>query len=516
MRAVLLGMLLFAALPAIANRLEVTPRRIAVGDSVTISITLEDSFAALDAVPVPLQNLELTGGPFISRQYEWVNGRFTRRKMLQYRARPLETGSARVGPVRLRDDRGKVVQLAAVTLEVVDTAAGGRARLGESAPLRLTAVVDRTEAVIGQQVLITWYLIGEDVEQIRLMQAPLLDGFWTEELSIDHLPVEAVRTDAGFVRKFPVKRMALYPLRTGTLEIGEVEVSAQVLRPLSDARTGIWSLFERQMVDVPVRSRPVPLSVEKAEGVAAGTPVGHFALHCSDPVVPAQGPVTMELTVQGSGNLRGASPPALERSDSAMMEIEELGVSVRQTSADVQMTRRWRLLFFPAREGSVTLPPVSFAYYDPKEERERILSCGGGEVERSGPGAALAVGAPPAPREDEVLPRNRRHLIVPMTALMILVAAGSALLIAWKKRRGPELQSLLDVLADPPAMRETLYRLAEAKGHHPSDLLRESGERGEAYRALVSLIDLMEKEPWEIERSRGELERRARDLLRRI
>src|SRR5437667_8033203 len=73
-------LLLLLAFPAVANELTVDRRSITLTDSLTITLTLTDSFAQLDNVRLPLQNLVIDGGPSISSEFQWINGQSFRRK----------------------------------------------------------------------------------------------------------------------------------------------------------------------------------------------------------------------------------------------------------------------------------------------------------------------------------------------------------------------------------------------------------------------------------------------------
>ena len=109
----------------LANELSVDKRSLQLDDTITITITLEDSFARIDTLRVPLQNLVIDSGPSVSSQFEWINGRTSRRKVFRYTAHPTASGSALVGPLILRGSDGQVETLAPISIQVLPDAAAG-------------------------------------------------------------------------------------------------------------------------------------------------------------------------------------------------------------------------------------------------------------------------------------------------------------------------------------------------------------------------------------------------------
>src|SRR5688572_7628721 len=74
----------FCILHSHANELTVDKSTLLLTDTLTITLTLTDNFASLDNVRLPMQNLVVDGEPSTSTQFEWVNGKTFRRKVLRY------------------------------------------------------------------------------------------------------------------------------------------------------------------------------------------------------------------------------------------------------------------------------------------------------------------------------------------------------------------------------------------------------------------------------------------------
>jgi hypothetical protein len=77
---------------------------------------------------------------------------------------------------------------------------------------------------------------------------------------------------------------------------------------------------------------------------------------------------------------------------------------------------------------------------------------------------------------------------------------------------GKELRELTRDPA-PAAIREAVHARLETRGIQPRELLREASERGEAYRALRSLLDALDRDRIDVGNREREVRRRLRDLL---
>ena len=77
-----------------ANELTVDRHTIRLDESVTIIVMLEEGFANLDNVNIPLRNLAMDGPPSVSSEFAWINDTSSRRKTFRYSAHPLRSCSA--------------------------------------------------------------------------------------------------------------------------------------------------------------------------------------------------------------------------------------------------------------------------------------------------------------------------------------------------------------------------------------------------------------------------------------
>ena len=164
------------------------------------------------------------------------------------------------------------------------------------------------------------------------------------------------------------------------------------------------------------------------------------------------------------------------------------------------MSRQWRYLLFSERSGMFEIPPLSMRIFDPARGTRRDLRCGTAFVN--------AVAAPPAEAALPAVKPSARPLPWPWIAgaLALLLAALFAL---------PRLRRELSLRRE---VREIMYDAAPAEirarieARVPIDL-REPTERGDAMRALRSLLDAADRDRDIAENSEKEIARRVRDVL---
>ncbi len=482
-------------------------------DYVMLTIVLEGAFVGTEHVRLPLENLTLIAGPSTSTEFRWINGKTSRRRVLTYRLRPNGAGSAAAGPVVVTAPNGDKLTLKRVSIDVVDAVQGNAALETGLSLGRLPAVmveVSNRDALVGEQIEVKWSLYGDNIRGVQLLELPSLDGFWVEQLDTDETTREVLRVGDELVQRQTLRHVLLYPLRPGPAEIAPLVASVRVYQP--DRIEGIrgWNPFGGSVTELVRQSRPVTIEVSAPPD--ASLPVGTFELSCTEPRVPAQGPVAVELTLRGAGNLRAVAAPELAGTLDAGVEIESLPTTIHDGAGSIVMQRRWRYLMFPRSQGPLRIPPLRFRFFDPSTRETRTASCGGWTAEVSAAEPVVAMEDAPVP-EDPADDEGRSFdywvpAVVTVVALLMLVP----FLLRVVRRDGGRKQ-MLKLVDRPAELRKAVERWLVKRGQNPTRLKNQPGERGDAWRSLSSLLDLVEREPWELERSKPELRRRLEELL---
>lgn len=513
MRSVAAAVALLAfALPAgAANQLGVDARTLRMNDMATVTVSLEGEFAEAEAVDPPLENLAFVGEPWVSTEFAWINGQVSRRKVFRFRIRPLAPGKAQVGPLLVIADDGARQILAPVVLDVLaDRALGSNDAesllrdLSASArdPVFVISEVDKQNVYAGEPVRITWYLYnGVNVQQWHIVGVPKLDDFWTEEVPVRNEPAERVFVGRDLIQRLPIRRVVLYPLRSGALNIGGITVEAAVMRRY---RTGVFAGFEGELVETSFTSAPIAIN---ARPLPPGPPVdviGELSLQCEVPRQRNAGPVVMSVTLAGEGNVRGVPAPRFSERVAGDVQIEGGEVVATREEGSAAMSRQWRYLIFPSKEGLLYIPPLTLRSFVPLTEQRKELRCEAATIEALASALPAGTSSP-----DRAAPRDRRRTwpwlgggtVALLAALMIVPRARRAIEIRREARELVEGKSPVEIRA-----------AIEARVN--PRLMSESSDRGDAYRALRSMLDAAERERDIAVDAEEEIERRVRELLR--
>jgi hypothetical protein len=504
--------LLFAALFAldsIANELLVDKRSLPSNDLVTITVSLEGSFASVDAVDVPLRNLKLVGDPWVSSEFAWINGEVTRRKVFRYRARPLEAGPAQVGPLVLSAPDGQRETLAAIAVQVLPDRASGSndaavvlrelVSTGRD-PLFVVAELEKPSVFVGEPVLVTWWLYNAaSVQQWHVVSIPKLTDFWSEERQRNEQP-ERVYVGDTIMQRLPVRRVTLFPLRSGVLQVGGLSIEAAIMRRV---RGGPFSMYEGELIETNFTSAPLSVNVKPIPPGPPVDAVGDLSLLCATPVQRNNGPVVVNVTLTGVGNVRAATPPRFDGEVAGRVQVEGGDVTVSRDDESFGMARQWRYLIFPAASAPLTIPPLKLRVFDPATASRRDLQCGTAFVN-----AVLARG-PEAPRSVPAAPDAPDPRLWRWGAAALLIFV-SLLIAAPRIRRELQLRRQTRQLVENATPAEIRTRIDERLRID----VREQSDRGDAYRALRSLLDAADRDRDIGVDAEEEIARRVRELLR--
>jgi len=348
-------------LPAGAVRLDLQPRSITQDDSASLILTAENM--NLQGAP----QLELPEGLRIiasSRQQQLVGGQISSTVTMELKASA--PGTYQIGPFQLQDG----TRIDAMTLEV------RKAELQQSDPEISVSLDVRNDTPYVQQP-ITLMLTVESlhpVEQIELLEfeAPGLEISAFQELA-----GRSRRVDGELLRSRRFSARAI-PLREGRVEL-QPTLKLQVLEPAEVERNRM-GMFSRRYRARNVRLKPEALSLEVESPPLSGRPesfeghVGQFQLSAeASPLRLSVGdPVTLKLTLEGSGSIRQALPPKFEESDDFQVydprlieeELQQNGLSGQKIQEQV---------LIPKHAGLTEIPALEFSFFNPDLGRyERI------------------------------------------------------------------------------------------------------------------------------------------------
>ena len=369
-----------------ALRSEVDARKIGLQDTVQLTITVEGAGSLPDDVATPaFTNLRLVGGPAVSTQMSFVNGRVSQSRSWTYVLQPLAVGRAEIGPVRTRlgaaEETAPAIPIEVVAGSVKPRAPArrptdpfeedpfesffGRSRARAPEPrLLVEASPSRQSLYVGEPLRLTYHLYTQaTVSDLQFTEAPQYAGFWVEDLERPERPAgDAVTVEGVPYRRFPILVKLLFPTRAGRLTIPAATLKIAI------PRQGFFdngAVVQRSTRPITIEAKPIPDQPGFSGAVGrfkASAAVDHSALAVGDAA-------TLRFKVEGSGNLKWIDRPPQVRVSGAKVFPPQTKSDLKTEPSGITGSRTWEFVVVPQTAGMIEIPSLAFSYFDPSAER---------------------------------------------------------------------------------------------------------------------------------------------------
>ncbi len=267
----------------------------------------------------------------------------------------------------------------------------------------LHATIDKTRAVVGEQVTLSVYLY-EDIRQRQGRPSDVHEATATDFLKRSLLQDEtrAIHVGNAIVGGHPwtvklVRKNALFPLKPGRLAISPMSLT------LPHARVGLRE-SETLYVDVtepPVANRPAGYQIGDT---------GDFSLSATTAprAVEQHGAVGVTVELRGTGNMPGTLPTP------EIAGVEFLEPQTRDSLGPVESdrfggTRTFQYVVRVHKDGAVDLGEIRLPYWDPRARAYNVARASLGIVQVSR-GAGRDAGAEDGPQVLPGMPAPRTAL----------------------------------------------------------------------------------------------------------
>ncbi|MFN8588067.1 MAG: BatD family protein [Candidatus Eisenbacteria bacterium] len=323
------------------------------GESTLLTIAVQNPSGSPGTPCVQLPPGLSGAGPSLSRNLSIVNGVSSSSLTFVYEVRGDDAGRYRLGPFHVsvggRDYATPVLALVV--------------RRASELPARLDVDVRPREPYVGQLVQVATRLVQfADIDDAGDKAPPPMPGFWAERFSdlfeytgrLDGRPVGIVES-----------RARIYPLAPGVATIGRAHVAIGIGITGQDPFTGqptggrVVVLHSESLA---VRVKPLPPGAPAGFTKAVGTFGVSWALdrgHASQDQA-----LQLQLDVRGLGNLPLLPTPPLELADFEVF-ASTVDDSFAAAGELLPGRRRFQWTLLPRHAGSLRVPPIAFAWFDP-------------------------------------------------------------------------------------------------------------------------------------------------------
>lgn len=213
--------------------------------------------------------------------------------------------------------------------------------------------------------------------EINSYEAPQYDGFLSEKQADDGRRQLQLETYQGRnYRTVDILSEVLFPQRSGTLTIPTSKIGLRVPVAQADADPFFGSSM---MVDREVRSTPVTIQVRPlpTEGKPAdfSGAVGSFRMRAEllTKAPKTNESLTIRLILEGTGNLKQVTSPTISFPQDFEVYDPKETYEEKISATEVYGKKVIEYFAIPRRTGAVTIPSLSFSYFDPHLGRYETL-----------------------------------------------------------------------------------------------------------------------------------------------
>jgi hypothetical protein len=334
-------------------------------------------------------------GSSTSQSIQFINGRVSSTKTLQYVFQATAVGGFKIGPVKVVHE-GQTYETRPIDIEVrpsspsppavglpqrrqatdIDTAS-----LQEN--LYLRAVASKTRVYPNEPVVLSYKLYTRvALGNVRFLTLPATTGFWVEEFELKEASPSVEIVNGRQFQVHTIRKLGLFPMNSGAKTIEPLVLQGDV-RIRRRSRDLFDSFFDdpffapTQTVNIrsdPIRLEVLPLPSEGKPADFSGA-VGQFRMGgtVDKKQVRTNEAVTFKLTVEGEGNVRTLPEPATVFSADFEKYPPKRNEQIDLQGATVRGRRIYEYVLVPRAAGRQSIKPVSFSFFDPQAGRYRTL-----------------------------------------------------------------------------------------------------------------------------------------------
>ena len=382
----LLSLLLPLSLGAQTIRVEV-PQTVVQGTPFQLSYTYSGSEDFERVTEPKVAGLQVLYGPARQQMssYQNINGRSssTSSVRLTFTLLAEHTGNISI-PAVTAILGGKRVTVHGATVRVLppdknapSARSQGTAGTSVTGTYFFRALPSATVVYEKQAFPIRYKLYATTEFEISSYEAPQYDGFLSEKQADDGRRQLQLETYQGRnYRTVDILSEVLFAQRSGTLTIPSSKIGLRV--PIAQADDdpffGSSMMGDREVRSAPVTIQVRPLPTEGKPADFSGA-VGSFRMRAEllTKTPKTNESLTIRLTLEGTGNLKQVTSPTISFPQDFEVYDPKETYEEKISATEVYGKKIIEYFAIPRRTGAVTIPSLSFSYFDPHLGRYETL-----------------------------------------------------------------------------------------------------------------------------------------------
>ena len=247
----------------------------------------------------------------------------------------------------------------------------------------IRTIVTKTHVHEQEAVLLTYklYFANVNVSQFtNNTKLPDFTGFLKQEIEQGEIQTELEHYNGRNYQTATLYQTLLYPQHAGEIKIDpatfeavlQVQTRSQV-RSIFDDFFGSYTNVTKPLTAPGITIHVAALPSGKPAGFSGA--VGTFSLNpsISTTTLKANEPVTLKLEISGTGNMKLIKTPAVDWPEGFELYDPKVTNNFRTTTSGVTGTKTIEMLAIPRASGDYTIPPVTFSYFDTRDDAYKTL-----------------------------------------------------------------------------------------------------------------------------------------------
>jgi len=335
-------------------------------------------------VPPDFEGFRVLMGPSQSISSSWVNGVRSFSKTYTYTLAPTARGKFTIkqGTIVIKGETYKSLPKEVEVTAAVERPDGERTVddvADES--LHLVAEISKTSPYLNEAVTVVYKLYASpsiDVTNFRALDNPKYNNFWSQDIPVTKYDIQNTTYNGKSYRSVILKRVVLYPQKTGELEIEPLSLDVSLQVPTNKRDFFGGRIFAQTNKTVSAGNRTINVKSLPTEGKPSdfSGAVGEFqfSVTTSKTALNASESLQAKVAINGKGNLKLFEIPGLNLPSSLEVYDPEFNESVRTTLSGMEGNVSNSYTVVPTFRGKYPIPSITFSFFNPKTEKYQTLT----------------------------------------------------------------------------------------------------------------------------------------------
>jgi len=358
----------------------VDKNRCTIDDIISFKIEFEnaDSFSNIDISSL-IKDFTVISGPSQQTSMQWINGKVTNSRIMSWSLSPKREGRLVIPRLNVQISGKK-----SATEEIVVFVSQSQKKETDL-DVFISAEINKESVYIGEQITLTYSIYRRVECSIEPFEIPKFPGFWSEELfrpnqiKFKNIAINGVQYQKGILYK-----VALFPISGKELEIEPLSLKIQ--KQKKKKRRGrdpffdpFFDSFFTETETKILRSKKREIFIKdypKSRPIGFTGAVGDFKIstEIDTDSINVNEAITFRVIIEGTGNMGLFTIPKMSFADDIDQFPPKENFEKNVFRDELSGKMIWEYILVPRVSGKLSIPPISFTFFNPKIEKWQKLS----------------------------------------------------------------------------------------------------------------------------------------------